>query len=310
MKQKLPYILIALLTVSQVYSFCKISELENRIWNTNNALGTAQNTLNNQISNIYADVSAMLEEEASIIHDASIEIGAVDADTITVPVTFTVEPKQVTDSMTVSLQFENETIQLEKNGTVYTGIKQFALEAGDVSPTILIEDNGVQTVMEDNRICVYSIGSWVFPTLYPVYLSFGGDVYTRGEEAGEYKQVGDLFIEGDGHDEFESATIITYIDGKQVNEVSIDIALFADGNSQALPENTYSVTEGQVITSELVAVDSLGFTHQYPLEHYVARSEIQREPAYGDPSYDAPAYGEQEKITAPNGEVIYNTIIE
>lgn len=82
MKQKLPYILIALLTVSQIYSFCKISELENRIWNTNNNLSTAQTTLNNQISTIYADVNAMLEAEASIIHDASTEIGKVDVDTI------------------------------------------------------------------------------------------------------------------------------------------------------------------------------------------------------------------------------------
>ena len=59
-------------------------------------------------------------------------------------------------------------------------------------------------------------------------------------------------------------------------------------------DDKYSVDDGQILTSNVVAVDSLGFTHEYLVTHYVAGSRAQREP-----------YFKQERIIAPNGKVVY-----
>lgn len=296
MKKKIPYILIALLVISQVYSIGKISDLENLIWTTNNRIGEVENALNNNISSIYTNVDDMLKEQASIIHSASVSFGEFDVDTITVPVNFTVAPKQVTDTMTVSLKFEDETVQLEKDDTTYIGSKIFNISENEINPDIIIEDNGTKTITQDNGLRIYDLCSEFIPRLYPVS-PFDSSITTRpNSDIIEYQQTGELFIDGN-YEDFEKVSYVTYIDGEKISEINIELSQFSAGEPIFPSDEILKLEKGQIIQTYVVALDNLGFTHQYPLEYYEAGSDEKREPYY-----------DLVRITAENGEIIYDGI--
>lgn len=257
------------------------------------------NEMHNQsqlhINSIYTNVDAQLREQACIIHNSSFSFGEFDAVTRSVPVTFTVEPKEVTDSMTVSLKFQDETMLLAKDDTVYSGTKTLTLYDNELYPTIVIEDSGVQSVTQDAGLRIYDLVNEFIPRLY-IYSSFYGDVETTaGSDTIDYLQIGDLFIDG-AYDAFENAQLVTYIDGEKANEIAIDLDECSAGNPVFPPEETYQLTEGQILTTSVIALDTMGLHHEYPLEYYKAGSDIQREPYY-----------DAIRITASNGQVVYES---
>src|SRR6056297_2216508 len=119
MKKQTAYILIVALIALQIYSLTQIISLQNDLENTQVTLHSIDNRLNSQISNIYHTITKKLEEEASKIHTSSVTVGALNTDTLKVPITFTVEPKTITKSLEVLLDFDGEIISLEKSGTQF-----------------------------------------------------------------------------------------------------------------------------------------------------------------------------------------------
>lgn len=80
---------------------------------------------------------------------------------------------------------------------------------------------------------------------------------------------------------------------------------FSDMSTLEIDE-TYDLLEGQTLTGYVVAVDSYGFTHEYLVTHYVAGSNMQREPYSEEATITAPRapYLNEETIIAPNGEIV------
>ncbi|MFI3227727.1 MAG: hypothetical protein R3Y09_10035 [Clostridia bacterium] len=295
MKKTIPYILIAILGISQFYSYRAIEDLENQVWNYQNQLNSAQSSLSNQISNIYTNVDEKLEEQASIIFSANTEFGEFDADTLTVPITFTVEPKQVNDSTSVSLKFDDETIMLEKGDTVYSGTKIFTLSGDEIYPNVIIKDGETQNVTQDRGLYLYNLVQEFIPRLYPDEFFGYGYSYVDDPDIIEFQQSGEMYIKGDC-DGFESVKYVTYIDGKVAGEIEIDLSSYESGESIFLDFQPFELLSGQTIATSVVAVDKLGFIHEYPLNHHVVGSDEQHEPMYG-----------AIKITTENGEVIYDS---
>src|SRR5690554_5775434 len=116
------YILIALI-VLQVYSYLKINILQREVENTTLKISYMESRMEDQINSIYQNVDAKLMEQNSIIKTAAFDIGNVDANSLEVPVTFSVIPKEVSVTTKVFLDFNGDIISLEKEGNTYTGIK-------------------------------------------------------------------------------------------------------------------------------------------------------------------------------------------
>lgn len=72
--------------------------MQSRIENTNNAINIVENHLDNQINSIYQNVDQKLEAQASLIHNFSTKVGKLNSVTLTVPITFTIEPETVTET--------------------------------------------------------------------------------------------------------------------------------------------------------------------------------------------------------------------
>jgi hypothetical protein len=290
-KQKL-YILIAALIALQLYSLVKINSLQSRIDYNNHTISSVENRLDNQISSIYQNVDEKLEAKASLIHKTSIKVGNLDVGTLTVPITFTIEPKMITETMLVSLDFNGEIVQLEKSGLKYSTTKDFEI-SDSVFPKIIVQDNGVKSIEEHNGLMVSSIKEQVFPLIFARFIgesSYGSN---------DYRAKGNLDIDYKPSQENNSFVDIKYVikvDDKIIKETPVVLEKEGGlgGNFTLDIDDKYSMNDGQILTTNVVAVDSLGFIHEYLVTHFVAGSNMQREP-----------YFEKMNIKAPNGEIVY-----
>ena len=297
MKQQPWAVLIALLVILQFYSIVKINALERQLENVNYAVSSVESRLSNQINNISSQVEQKLQAQASLILRASAQVGIPDADTLTVPVTFTVAPKTVTDTMSVSLDMDGELIPLERSGLEYSATRAIDLSQ-KIAPTIVIEEGGKKQVVENGALMVANLKETIFPE---VFAHFAGQS-SYGSKA--YKQNGQLEIDCKPSQQNNNLIELKYIvkvDGTPVKETPVPFGaepnaneMFGGGHAEISIDDQYTLEDGQVLTGFVVAVDNLGFTHEYQVLHFVAGADAQREPDY-----------RQETITAPNGEIIY-----
>lgn len=292
MKKKTSNILIAVLIILQIYSLAKIHSLQNRIESTNNKMSSIENQLGSQIASIYQNVDQKLKEQASLIYASSIRVGQLDVDALTVPVTFTVEPKSVTETMAVFLDFEGDIVRLKKEDLKYFVTKDFKISDSIFSRAI-IEDNGVKSVEESRGLSVSNVKEQIFPY---VFARFNGE---SGYGSNEYRTKGQLSIDykpSQSNNYFVEIKYVAKVDGEVIKETDL---ISENRNAIIEPlsldlDDKYSLNKGQTFTSYITAVDNLGFIHEYLIMRYEAGSNMQREP-----------YFEQEAIIAPGGEPVY-----
>lgn len=294
MKKQTLYLIIAALAVLQLFSYIKISSLESSLQNANNTIRSVENHLNNQINSIYENVDSRLEEQASLVYHGSAVVGEVDARNLTVPVTFTVQPKAVTETMTVSLDFDGELIPLKKSGLEYSVTKDFTI-LDAISPSIVIEDQGVKNVGDYAGLQIMSLRERVLPTLFA---RFTGETSYGSRE---YRAKGRLNIDNKSpllasKNPFVDIKYVIKVNDEVIKEIPVplDNDIGFGGTFTLDIDEKYTLEVGQILTSHVVAVDSLGFVYEYLVTHFEAGSSAQREP-----------YFEEEKITAPTGEVAY-----
>ncbi|MFI3255547.1 MAG: hypothetical protein R3Y63_14640 [Eubacteriales bacterium] len=296
MKKKIPYILTALLVVTQIYSLSRIKNLENQIINANNTINNVNSDLSWHINSIYSNVDKQLKEQASLIQSASAILGEFDVNTTTIPIDFTIEPKQVSDNMMVFLEFDDETIQLEKQNTTYKGRKIFHIFENEIHPKIIIEDNGLKTKTQDEALSIYGLVSQFIPRLYPI--QFGTSVTSSPNSDIVKYELNDPTIMDGNYKDFKKVQFVTYIDGEKTNEITLDLSKYNEEEPIIQINEILELEIGQILTTYLVAIDNLDFTHYYPLEHYEAGSDVQREP-----------YFDIVRITNKNGKIIYDNTL-
>ncbi|HWP80608.1 MAG TPA: hypothetical protein VN446_08205 [Candidatus Acidoferrum sp.] len=291
MKQHSWTALFALLVMMQLYSLIKIGALERQLENLNYEVSSVETHLSGQLSDIYENAEQKLQQQASLILRASAQLGEPDADTLTVPVTFTVAPKTVTEDTAVSLDFDGETLPLEKFGLEYRATKNIEISQS-ISPTVVIETGGEKHVEAHAGLALANLREAIFPELFArisVQSSYSSNTY---------KQSGSLEIDykpSQANIGFTDITYVVRVDGNPVKETPVFTGGSGLGGTfRPHVDEQYSLEDGQVLTGHVVAVDSLGFIHEYQVLHFTAGADAQREP-----------YSKLEKITGPNGQIIY-----
>ena len=287
------YIIIALFLLLQLYSLSRINRLENYISNLENSVISYQNSLSRMNRDISENVKNILDRQASIIASCSYEIGTPDMEALTIPVSFRVQPKQLTDSTSVSLIFEDETLAMERNGSEFLLTHNFEL-SNVLTPTIIVEDNGASQFEENRNLFVYGLKSYVFPETYPNFNGSRGCMSRRPE----YEISGTIYMDNystevaaNGMNILEEAKYVIAVDGQVISEKEIDLKSSDIVFGVDIKEK-WKVKQGQTLSLNIIAVDSLGFTHEYPLISYT------------NGGGDNPVYGE--KITAPDGRVVWD----
>jgi hypothetical protein len=283
-KQWIPIIIIVLIGL-QIYSLIKIDYLQGRIEQSNN---NTMQSVQNQIQSIYSNVDTQLKEQASIIKNASYQLGDIDIENLKVPITFEVTPKMIEQNTTVSLDNNGEIILLKKQNTTFSGTVTADI-FGSVFPTIIIENDGVRQLEDHFGLCVGSIDAYIFPIIVPSFV--GGTSYGSNE----YTMNGDISFDIKSSESDVSFVDIQYV--RKVDDKVIStqpIKKSEDGMFILKIDDITTLNKGQIFASYVVAKDSIGFRHEYLVEHYIAGEDEQREP-----------YFEQKYIYASNGDLVF-----
>lgn len=285
MKKHISSIIIVVLSILQLYSFVKISNLQERIDINNSSIQSNRSQLQNQISSIYQNVDNKLEQQASLIKNASYEFGDLNIEMLEIPITFFITPKTISENTSIFLDLNGDLIPLQKVGTTYSTTANFNIFS-NVFPSIIIEDNGVKKLEDNLNLRVGEISSSIFPSGHPRFSgrsSYGSNKYTMSGHIDFDEKPANADIS------FVEINFVNKVDGEIINRKPIPISEGMIKIEEKIPLNV-----GQLLTSYVVAVDNLGFTHEYLVEHFLAGAEAQREP-----------YFEQKYIYAPNGELVY-----
>lgn len=112
----------------------------------NNRLNNMDDSLRNDMSNLVGNVENMLEQEVSILADYQYEVGELNPDTLTIPVTVTITPKYQQENTAVALQTEAGTVSLSRSGAIYTALLDMAINEELVRPLAVITVDGQQSV--------------------------------------------------------------------------------------------------------------------------------------------------------------------
>ncbi|HZK56725.1 MAG TPA: hypothetical protein VFD17_00315, partial [Clostridia bacterium] len=246
--------------------------------------------IGNDMNAIYSNVNEMLRQKASIIESAVAEIGKVDTDEFTVPITFILTPKEVSENTAVSLDFDGELFPMDKNDTTFvTTVSRNIF--GDAMPKIVINENGVKKTTHDDQINIPSIKERVFPIMFPRLMGeakFDGKTYRRkGNLSADIKEISSEI-------EFREIRLVIEVDNKVISDETIPKeTFFHDGYEidEKIPLN-----DGQTCIMKVVATDSIGFEHHYVGDRWDAGSNHQREPWFGD-----------EQIYSPDGGLLWES---
>lgn len=246
MKKYSNYIIVALI-VTNIFCVLQINNLKSSMDNYYHQMMSGINRNNSEISNIYSNVDAILEKQSSFLDSYKIEFGeSLNKGSLTVPVMLTVVPKEYSEGLTVSIQLNDESFPLNKNGTSFeTTVDADIFDT--FQPKVVISQNGVQrTESIDeyydlyNKFLLQLEGHYNGSTRY----DDGKHIYKGGNI--------DLIITNTYDNAPEKVSIVYDVNGSILREDEVDISQFVNER-----QVTNFVTKDIIDEVELSANDVL-----------------------------------------------------
>ncbi|MEA1959821.1 MAG: hypothetical protein U9N81_00780 [Bacillota bacterium] len=278
MKKNTTPVLIAVLIVLQIISLVRIGNLQDDLRNTKNKLSDQLSHQSNQISNIYSNIDSMLDRQASIIDSYDYSFGTPDNDKLTVPVTFTITPKETKEDTAVTLFISGDSIAMEKKGTSFTG----TLPAGifdNLEAKVILADGGIQKT--ETLEVRGTLRDRVLPTIQVRFEGGSSDGYQKNQRklSGIFHRTGNLSLDikpAVNNNKIEGARLVVEVDGKIVSEKRVDQI---GENWTEIDEET-TLSAGQKYTMAVLATDSIGLVHKTIMDQW--ELDENAEPIHGD----------------------------
>ena len=185
MKKNTQYIIIAVLIILQVISCLQINSMRTRMDQLTNDISAVRSNVNNVISgldSLYSNIDEKLEEQASPIEDVEIEIGLINKENLTVPITYTVIPKEVSDNTSISLVFDKETKTMQRSGSSFNLTVPADIFGEGLYPYLVISENDIAKIEKDDSLSIDNIKDKVYPHLSIHLMGLGhlnGKSYVR-----------------------------------------------------------------------------------------------------------------------------------
>lgn len=282
-------LLMAVMILAQVITVLRITDLQRQVESVKNELGNIRYDLGNKINDIYAGIDSRLREEAALLEDASYSIGTLNPENLMAEVTFSVLPKEVGESTTVSLDIDSVSYPMNQHGTTFSAMIPVDIFKS-LSPLIVIHENGIQKTIRDDRLD-FCVKHMVLPELHPQLT--GSARYGNGT----YKCDQILFVnvkDAMSDIDFTDTRLVLDVGGTVISDERIPDDALASGWPVV---KNISLGDGQICTMTVIATDSLGLVHRCTAGQWAAPSaDAQREPWFDD-----------ERIYAPDGTLLWQT---
>lgn len=278
MKKNIPFLLILALLLAQGLSYLKIAELERQLAQTTSSLWTLQDSVNTQISSIYTNVDDRLEKQASYIEQIQTTIGVPDAADLTVPVTYTLLPKEVRNGTAVSLDFGDKILPMERNGTSFSLTVNAKIFDAELDPTLVIAEGDVTKTEKNDALSLRRIQDKIFPYMHIRFMgSYGGNgqgFHITGTLGADIKPVSS----SPDTVTYEEALFVIQVDDTVLSETPIGIGRL-DGHEI---DEKIPLQDGETCTMLVVITDNLELEHHYTIASYVQGNQAQREPLFDE----------------------------
>lgn len=289
MKSRFLYFIIFILIGTQLFTLYETNQLKIKLQNVENNVGYLDNNLSNRINEVYINVDTKLKEQASLVTSAHFEIGEFNVETFKVPFTFKLQPKVLTSTTNVFLNFDDERIPMIKHGSVFSLTKEFDLKDA-IIPLIEIEDKGLSLFEENIDIAIYDVSHQVFSSLF---LNFSGSSQYSALEPFEFNAEGVITINSvniQSNNTFKDINYVVSVDDKVVKTLQTELT---DVGSFEIKDD-FKLKLGQRLIGKVVATDYMNMLHEYIVFDYVAGEDN-----------EMVLVNQNEKIITPNGIVIF-----
>jgi len=297
MKKYSNYIIIALL-ITNMFCLLQINNLKSSMDNYYQQIVSGINRNNNEISNIYSNINSILEKQGSLLDSYEIKFGdSLDKDNLTVPVKFTVVPKEYSEGLTVNIQLNDESIILNKKGTSFESTVD--IDVFDTfQPKVVIGQNGIQkTESIDEYYDLYNKFLLQLEGYYngSIQYSNGKNIYKGGKIEIRVTNTNDTAP--------EKVSIVYDINGSTLREDEVYISDFSNELYATNFITTDIIDEVELSADDVLTVyanikDKYGINYKY----VVLRNEVNKD---GEPVFNSPEWssGGVAEITR-NGKVL------
>ena len=262
-------VIIVGLIIALFNSYTRINELNSNVSNLQNNLDQNINTIRTDIADIYENVDQRLKKEASILSGYDITYGPLDTANYTTPILVSVTPKNADNNTSVSVKIGETTVQLNRNGEVFSGYIDANVFIADSTHPLITVKNSSSTqneYLEDHDM------KNLF-TLFMTYLYSDLVIREESYSNNKIKISGELSVDSKPPSENCTTTytqiwLVGESNGKEVFRNDITQKVENSNGKIISIEKTFNSAEYKNYTDMkyfIVAKDSLEFNHKCPI---------------------------------------------
>lgn len=171
--------LAMILIVLQMFLVLGFFNLSSKVEDIYYKINNMEVNIDNKIDSIEYEVTNSIEEQATLIESIEIDFGKLDKKNLTIPITYTIIPKESSEDTILSLQFDKETLEMKRNISIFTLTVDTDIFAYEVNPNIIISEDGKMKTEKNDELYLYNIKDYVFPDVSMNY--YGEFDLKRGE---------------------------------------------------------------------------------------------------------------------------------
>ncbi len=296
MKKNITTTLLGVMILLNLILWFRTRALEQNIENLQHNMSNQFSHVLSEVRGINYNVSSTLERQASIFDNISWSFGAIDTESLTIPLTVSVVPKEAHAATAATLTVNGASVQMTRDGMTFTGVISAGLfELLDAYVTFDAE--GVQRSQ--------SLGISLRPfeerliTLH-AYNNGGSSFEAHSSKWTLYGQV-DIDLKIPKDNAVSSLKIITTDNGTPVQELVLDPALQHQTAEYRLE---IQLEAGRTYETVVLATDRYGLTYRAIVDRQVTGADSTT------PDFGEMDWWDSTVILDKNGRVLYDSTSE
>lgn len=266
-KEHVPYLLLVVLAIALAVLTFRVKDLKNELETVRRNNASEIYLLRQDMSNIYRNVDDRMKKEASLFTNVSFDIGDL-VDAATVPVTFEIMPKTLTDDMEMTLTLGDEAVILQRAGDLFKGVIKVDIFENNGTPIVTVITSAKQTEYLENVDL-----SLLYRNILPEFDAdmAGGSTYHHNVKKLSVDHVFSVNRQAEGNNgiEFVRFALVEEVNGKELFREDITDKVISSGAAYFCDyKKSYDVKIGDTLKIYVEAEDSLGYIHKRVAYHW------------------------------------------
>lgn len=294
-------IVISIFLVFQFFILVIFGQLKSEVAKLRSENQSMNSQLSSSLDHSLSSLRQLIDEQKRPIEQASVSFGALNKKQLSMEVTFTVIPKELTPTTNVFLEFNDEKIQLTRNNSSFSLKKEVSIFTDELFPFVVIEDQEKQIISQDSRLNLYSLRHGIIPMME---VHFGGEVRTTFDKSILVDGQVDLYVHlNDDLIKMTHYKVLYILDDKVVGRQNLITSTASSEDSLVFNLDKFTLnkafSENSVFTILFIATNELGLEHEVLL----VQTKYQNESS----STEFCSTGYYERIYSPSNELLWQS---